>query len=105
MVDGAENNYPTYSSGQHVRPILLAHRASDDPGDPGVLQALGGASPEDQELIKRLAKEAQRQRELWYAERKKALAEMKANGVEVVEVEHKEMFRDAVKPVWDKHGG
>ena len=30
---------------------------------------------------------------------------MKANGVEVVEVEDKGMFRDAVKPVWDKYGG
>ena len=53
----------------------------------------------------RLAKEAQqRQRELWYAEEEKALADMKANGVEVVEVADKEAFREAVKPVWDKHG-
>jgi TRAP-type C4-dicarboxylate transport system substrate-binding protein len=29
---------------------------------------------------------------------------MKANGVEVVEIEDKEAFRDAVQPVWDKHG-
>ena len=63
-------------------------------------------SPEDQDLIMRLAKEAQqRQRELWYAEEEKALADMKAHGVEVVEVADKEAFRDAVKPVWDKHGG
>ena len=53
----------------------------------------------------RLAKEAQqRQRQLWYAEEEKALADMKAHGVEVVEVADKEALRDAVKPVWDKYG-
>ena len=34
----------------------------------------------------------------------KALADMKANGVEVIEVEDKEAFRDTVQPVWEKHG-
>src|SRR4029453_6966740 len=63
-------------------------------------------SPEDQDLIMRLAKEAQqRQRQLWYAEEEKALADMKAHGVEVVEVADKEALRESVKPVWDKFGG
>ena len=62
-------------------------------------------SAEDQDLIMRLAKEAQqRQRQLWYAEEEKALADMKAHGVEVVEVDDKEALREAVKPVWDKYG-
>ena len=52
-----------------------------------------------------LAKEAQqRQRELWYAMEEKALADMKANGVEVIDVGDKEVFRQAVQPVWEKHG-
>jgi TRAP-type C4-dicarboxylate transport system substrate-binding protein len=60
---------------------------------------------EDRELILSLAKEAQqRQRELWYAEEEKALADMQANGVEVIEIADKQVFRDAVRPVWDKHG-
>jgi TRAP-type C4-dicarboxylate transport system substrate-binding protein len=62
-------------------------------------------SKEDQDLIMSLAKEAQqRQRELWYAMEEKALADMQANGVEVIEIDDKEALREAVKPVWDKHG-
>ena len=40
VVDGAENNAPSYTTGQHyrLRQVLLAHRAPDDPGNPGVLQ-------------------------------------------------------------------
>jgi tripartite ATP-independent transporter DctP family solute receptor len=108
VVDGAENNYPTYASGQHYRYAPYYSR-TEHLMIPEILvfskRVWEELTPEDQDLIKRLAKEAQqRQRELWYAEEKKALAEMKANGVEVVEVEDKEMLRDAVKPVWDKHG-
>jgi tripartite ATP-independent transporter DctP family solute receptor len=108
VVDGAENNYPTYSSGQHYRYAKYYSR-TEHLMIPEILvfskRVWEGLSQEDQDLIMRLAKEAQqRQRELWYAEEEKALAEMKANGVEVIDVADKEAFRDAVKPVWDKHG-
>jgi TRAP-type C4-dicarboxylate transport system substrate-binding protein len=29
---------------------------------------------------------------------------MQANGVEVIDVADREAFRDAVQPVWEKHG-
>ena len=29
---------------------------------------------------------------------------MKANGVEVIDFDDKEAFREAVQPVWEKHG-
>jgi TRAP-type C4-dicarboxylate transport system substrate-binding protein len=108
VVDGAENNYPTYSSGQHYRYAKYYSR-TEHLMIPEILvfskRVWEGLSEEDQELIMRLAKEAQqRQRELWYAEEEKALADMKANGVEVVDVADKEALREAVKPVWDKHG-
>ena len=48
IVDGAENNYPSYSTGQHYNyaQVLLDDRPSDDPGDPGLLQeGLGFAFP------------------------------------------------------------
>ena len=34
----------------------------------------------------------------------KALADMRANGVEVIKIADKKPFQDAVKPVWDKYG-
>jgi tripartite ATP-independent transporter DctP family solute receptor len=108
VVDGAENNYPTYSSGQHYRYAKYYSR-TEHLMIPEILvfskRVWEQLSKEDQDLITSLAKEAQqRQRELWYAMEEKALADMKANGVEVIEVEDKEELRAAVKPVWDKHG-
>jgi tripartite ATP-independent transporter DctP family solute receptor len=109
VVDGAENNYPTYASGQHYRYAKYYSR-TEHLMIPEILvfskRIWEELSAEDQELVMSLAKEAQqRQRELWYAEEEKALADMKANGVEVIEVEDKEAFRAAVQPVWEKHGG
>jgi tripartite ATP-independent transporter DctP family solute receptor len=108
VVDGAENNYPTYSSGQHYRYAKYYSR-TEHLMIPEILvfskRVWEELSQEDRDLIMGLAKEAQqRQRELWYAEEEKALADMQANGVEVVDVADKEALRDAVKPVWDKHG-
>ena len=34
----------------------------------------------------------------------KALEEMKANGVEVVQIADKAPFQEAMKPVWEKYG-
>jgi tripartite ATP-independent transporter DctP family solute receptor len=109
VVDGAENNYPTYSSGQHYRYAKYYSR-TEHLMIPEILvfskRVWEELSEEDRDLIMGLAKEAQqRQRELWYAEEDKALADMQANGVEVVDVADKEVLRESVKPVWDKYGG
>ena len=108
VVDGAENNYPTYSSGQHYNYAKYYSR-TEHLMIPEILvfskRIWEQLSPEDQDLIMSLAKEAQqRQRELWYEMEEKALADMKAHGVEVIEVEDKGAFREAVQPVWEKHG-
>jgi TRAP-type C4-dicarboxylate transport system substrate-binding protein len=64
-----------------------------------------GLSKEDQDLIMKLAKEAQsEQRKLWYEMEEKALADMRANGVEVIKITDKSPFQAAVKPVWEKYG-
>ena len=62
VVDGAENNDPTYASGQHYRyaKYYSPDRAPDHPRDLGVLEATWDTlSKDDQELIMKLAKEAQ----------------------------------------------
>jgi tripartite ATP-independent transporter DctP family solute receptor len=108
VVDGAENNYPSYSSGQHYR---YAKHFSET-GHlmiPEILvfskRVWNTLSKEDQALIMKLAGEAQQeQRKLWYEMEEKALADMKANGVEVIKIADKKPFQDAVKPVWDKYG-
>jgi tripartite ATP-independent transporter DctP family solute receptor len=108
VVDGAENNYPSYSSGQHYR-YAKHYSETGHLMIPEILvfskRVWNTLSKEDQDLIMKLAKEAQQeQRKLWHEVEDKALADMKANGVEVIKIADKKPFQDAVKPVWDKYG-
>jgi TRAP-type C4-dicarboxylate transport system substrate-binding protein len=108
VVDGAENNYPTYASGQHYRYAkyfsLTGHLMI-----PEILvfskKTWGALSKEDQALIAKLAKEAQQeQRKLWYEMEEKSIKQIQDAGVEIVKISDKKPFQDAVKPVWDKYG-
>ncbi len=108
VVDGAENNEPTYDSGQHYRyakfysktghlmipEILVFSKTS--------FQAL---SKDDQALITKVAKEAQQeQRKLWYEAEQASIKKIVAAGGVINEVADKQAFQNAVKPVWDKYG-
>ncbi len=109
IVDGAENNYPSYVSGQHYRYAKYISQ-TEHLMIPEILvfskRIWNNLSPEDQALIAATGKQVQQeQRKLWYAMEEKALAEMKAQGVELVQVSDKDAMRAAVKPVWDKYGG
>jgi tripartite ATP-independent transporter DctP family solute receptor len=108
VVDGAENNYPSYSTGQHYR-YAKHFSQTEHLMIPEILvfskRIFDSLSKEDQDLIRKVGKEAQlEQRKLWYAMEEKALADMNANGVEVVQVADKKAFQDAMKPIWDKYG-
>jgi tripartite ATP-independent transporter DctP family solute receptor len=108
VVDGAENNYPSYSTGQHYR-YAKHFSQTEHLMIPEILvfskRVFNSLSKEDQDLIRKVGKEAQlEQRKLWYAMEEKALADMKANGVDVVQVADKRAFQDAMKPIWDKYG-
>jgi len=108
VIDGAENNWPSYESSGHYE-VAKFYTLDEHTMVPEVLvmskTAFEKLSPEDQALIAKTARQTQlEQRKLWYAMEEKALAEMKAQGVELVQIGDKEAFRAAVKPVWDKHG-
>ncbi|HEY5829249.1 MAG: TRAP transporter substrate-binding protein [Hyphomicrobiaceae bacterium] len=108
VVDGAENNYPTYESGQHYR-YAKYYSKTGHLMIPEILvfskKIWGTLSKEDQDLILKLAKEAQQQeRKLWYDREKESLKKMLEAGTIVNEVADKKPFQAAVKPVWDKYG-
>jgi tripartite ATP-independent transporter DctP family solute receptor len=108
VVDGAENNYPSYATGQHYR-YAKFYSQTEHLMIPEILvfskKVWETLSEEDRALLKKLGREAQqKQRALWYAMEEKALADMKANGVEVVAIADKKPFQDAVKPVREKYG-
>ena len=108
VVDGAENNEPSYATGQHYRHAkyysMTGHLII-----PEILvfskRSWQTLSKEDQDLIAKLAKQAQQeQRGLWYEMEKKSLAQMKEAGAQVNEVADRKPFQAAVKSVWDKYG-
>ena len=108
VVDGAENNYPSYDTGQHYRHAkyysLTGHLMI-----PEILvfskRTWGTLSQEDRALITKAAKEAQQeQRKLWYEMEQKSIKHMQEVGAEIIKIEDKKPFMEAVKPVWDKYG-
>jgi tripartite ATP-independent transporter DctP family solute receptor len=108
VVDGAENNEPSYETGQHYR-YAKYYSLTGHLMIPELLvfskRTWGTLSADDRALIAKLAKEAQQeQRGLWYEMEKQSTAKMKTAGVEINPVADKKQFQDAVKPVWDKYG-
>ena len=108
VVDGAENNYPTYESGQHYR-YAKYYSKTGHLMIPEILvfskKIWNELSKDDQALILKVAKEAQQEeRKLWYEREKESLKKMVESGAVVNDVADKKPFQAAVKPVWDKYG-
>ncbi len=108
VVDGAENNEPSYASGQHYR-YAKFYSKTGHLMIPEILvfskKSFTAMSKEDQALVMKVSKEAQvEQRKLWYARETEAMKQMMDAGVVVNEVGDKKTFQAAVKPVWDKFG-
>lgn len=107
VVDGAENNEPSYDSGQHYR-YAKFYSKTGHLMIPEILvfskKGFEALSKDDQALIMKLAKEAQiEQRSLWYEREAEALKKMKAAGAVINEIADKQAFQNAVKPVWEKY--
>jgi tripartite ATP-independent transporter DctP family solute receptor len=108
VVDGAENNEPSYASGQHYR-YAKFYSKTGHLMIPELLvfsrRTWNGLSKEDQALLKKTAREAQaEQRKLWYAREEESLKQMRDAGVVINEIADKAPFQAAVKPVWEKYG-
>jgi tripartite ATP-independent transporter DctP family solute receptor len=108
VVDGAENNEPSYASGQHYRHAKY-YSMTGHLMIPEILvfskKAWNALSKDDQALIAKVATEAQAEaRGLWYEMEKKSIAQMKEAGAVINEVPDRAPFQAAVKPVWDKYG-
>jgi tripartite ATP-independent transporter DctP family solute receptor len=108
VVDGAENNPPSYDSFGHV-PVAKHYSLTEHLIIPEILvysrKSFDAMSKEDQALILKFGKESQlEQRKLWDERTKVAMDKIKAAGVNVITIADKKPFQDAVKPVWDKYG-
>ena len=107
MVDGAENNPPSYYTQNHYTfaPYynLTGHLIIPEVFVMSKVK-WNKLSADDQALIKKLARETQMtQRRLWDAKVSESIASVKAAGVQIVEVD-KNIFYDATAPVRLKYG-
>jgi tripartite ATP-independent transporter DctP family solute receptor len=108
VVDGAENNPPSYDSFGHV-PVAKHYSLTEHLIIPEILvfsrKSFDALSKEDQALVLKFGKEAQQeQRKLWDERVEVAMKKIKDAGVNVITIADKKPFQDAVKPVWDKYG-
>jgi len=108
VIDGAENNPPSYVFSNHYTTAKY-YSLTEHLVIPEVLvfskRAWGNLSADDQNLVKKFAREAQfEERELWNKYEQQAMEKAKAAGCQIVEIADKAPFQNAVKPVWDKYG-
>jgi len=109
VVDGAENNPPSYDSFGHFQ-LAKFYSLTEHLIIPEILvfsrRSWEALSKDDQALIKKVSKEAQmEQRKLWDEREAASMKKIKDSGIEVITFADKKQFQDAVKPVWDKYGG
>ena len=110
IVDAAENNFPSYEFLTALRggQVLHPDRALDGAGGAGVLQGdLGHArAREHQEMIRKAAKESvPHMRKLWDEREAKAKETVKAAGAEIIPLEDRQAWVDAMQPVYAKFAG
>ncbi|MGD0147586.1 MAG: TRAP transporter substrate-binding protein [Xanthobacteraceae bacterium] len=108
VVDGAENNPPSYVFDNHYT-VAKFYTLTQHLIVPEMLvfsrKTWDTLSKDDQALIRKFSREAQlEERDLWNKYETAALEKAKAAGNEIIDIADKKPFQDAVKPVWDKYG-
>ncbi|MFD0979179.1 TRAP transporter substrate-binding protein [Tropicimonas aquimaris] len=107
VVDGAENNPPSYESTAHHE-VAPYYSFSEHLIIPEVLaiskKTWDTLTPEQQEIVKTAGKNSTMlQRELWKERETQSLEIVKAAGVQVNMIEDKAPFQEAMKPVYEKY--
>lgn len=113
VVDGAENNWPSYLSTSHYE-VGPNFTLDEHARVPEVLimnqETWDQLSDEDKRIVQGAARESVAyQREQWTRAERQAQEELAAAGVNIIRVENKEPWREAVQPVIedyrDEYGG
>ena len=110
VIDGAENNWPSYESTSHYE--VSKYYVLDEHTRVPEMQMISKKtweklSPEDQKIIKECALESAKiERELWAAKEKASEEKVKAGGAVITELEpgEKEKFQAAMAPLYAQFG-
>lgn len=105
LVDGAENNWPSYESSRHFE-VAKYYSMTEHSMAPEMLlfskRVWDTLSPDDQKAIRQAAKESvPYMRKLWDEREQKSEAVVKAAGSQILQVD-KASFQKAMQPVYDK---
>jgi tripartite ATP-independent transporter DctP family solute receptor len=106
VVDGAENNWPSYESSHHYE-VAKNYSLTEHSMSPELLVfskvIWDTLTPEEQGIIRKAAKESvPYMRELWDAREAQARATVEAGGATIISDIDRQGFADAAKPVYDK---
>jgi len=106
IVDGAENNWPSYESSRHFEAAKY-YNVTEHSMVPEVLvfskKVFDTQSKEDQALIRKTAKDSVPfMRKLWDEREAKSRKTAEAAGAQVIEIADKKPFSDAMAPVYTK---
>ncbi|RCS22232.1 TRAP transporter substrate-binding protein [Phyllobacterium salinisoli] len=105
LLDGAENNWPSYESSKHYE-VAKFYSLDEHSMAPEVLvmskKSWDKLSPEDQKAVREAAKESvAKMRELWDAKEIESRKVVEAAGVQITQPD-KQPFIDAMAPVYEK---
>jgi tripartite ATP-independent transporter DctP family solute receptor len=106
VVDGAENNWPSYESSHHFE-VAKYYSLTEHSMSPELLvfskKIWDTLSKDEQDVIRAAAKESvPYMRELWDAQEAKSRKIVEDGGVTVISDIDRQGFADAAKPVYDK---
>ena len=109
IVDAAENNWPSYESSRHFEAAKY-YSLTEHSMAPEILafsKRIWDKLPaEDQAMIRQAAKDSvPEMRRLWHERETKSRQTVEAAGAQVVTLENRQEFVDAVKPVYEKFAG
>lgn len=107
VVDGAENNPPSYESTNHYE-VAQYYSLSQHLIIPEVLaiskKTFDALTPEQQAIVREAGRNStELQRKLWKEREAASMEKVKAGGVQVNEVADKGAFQAAMKPVYDDY--
>ncbi|MBW5801590.1 TRAP transporter substrate-binding protein [Halomonas elongata] len=105
VIDGAENNYPSYESSGHYE-VAKYYSLTEHLILPECLCVAKSTwdemSEEDQGIVREAAENAaQEQRKLWEERAQKSRELVLESGVEINEVDDKAAFQDKMQPIYD----
>ncbi len=105
LIDAAENNIPSFDTAKHVEAVKFYSRTEHSMAPEILLMSkvVWDKLPKaEQDMVRAAAKDSVKvQRAAWDAQEAKSLANVKAAGAEIVEVD-KRTFQAAMGPVYDR---